>query len=524
MTHDKNTGSQHEIAEDWYPPPLISIEQLTNEQRVTATRATRGESLFITGPAGTGKSFLVRFIIQELERLHPKRIAVTASTGIAAANIGGQTLHSFAGIGNGLDARSVLIARVKRNVRICQRWRETQVLVIDEISMLSENVFELIAAIAQATRQSRVPFGGLQLILTGDFLQLPPVSTREKQRAKYCFESKAWNHGGFDSGTVVLQEVVRQSSDQHFVSILNEVRNGIVSPSAKVTLDSCNISVKALPQDGIVPTKLYCLNRNVDTENMTRLAALPGQPVVFQASDCCRDVLDAQTKKALFAILDQAIPSELALKKGAQVIMMKNKAELELVNGSRGIVVGFEHRLPLVRFETGLVICVGKARFVQGIFPAKVARIQVPSKLGWALTVHKAQGMTLTRAELQVDNAFEVGQAYVALSRLTSTTGLWIRGSGLSTANTLVDPIVLDFYRRVATTAVDDIAASPRGRKRLLSIGQTPSNQKRIRLSEQKRTQITLPNLFSSMACASTSSSTWVQPLEASADEVIVID
>mmetsp|Transcript_93271 Transcript_93271/g.263693 ORF Transcript_93271/g.263693 Transcript_93271/m.263693 type:complete len:679 (+) Transcript_93271:60-2096(+) len=442
----EDTGPEVEDDSVTEAQPPIEESQLTGEQRTAAARALRGESLFLTGAAGTGKSFLLRYLVQELEKLFPGLVAVTAPTGIAASNVGGQTIHSFAGVGFGDDPLPKLVRKVEKSKDAIKRWQSTRVLVLDEVSMLDAHLFESLNAIARKFRNSPLPFGGLQLIFCGDFLQLPPVQAKGERQRLFCFQAKGWAECGLDGGTVILQEAVRQAGDPGFARVLTEVRRGVVSPEAEALLASCSTDVKPTPDDGIVPTKLYCTNKNVDAENAKQLARLPGQEVLFRARNTC-GTRDPRRKLALNTMLDKKVPAELRLKQGAQVILVKNQPLLGLVNGSRGVVDAFRDRRPVVRFDNGQSVSIGLERFQHGSGASSITRIQVPLKLGWALTVHKAQGMTLTRGELQVDDAFEAGQAYVALSRLTSTAGLWIRGSGLSATNTRAHPEVLGFYK-----------------------------------------------------------------------------
>merc|ERR1740129_389 len=315
---------------------------------------------------------------------------------------------------------------VRRSSTVVGRWQNTRVLVIDEISMLDSNLFDALDAIGKAARMSQAPFGGLQVILCGDFLQLPPVQGRGEPTKSFCFQASAWKKNRLDAGTVVLTETVRQAGDPEFAKALNEIREGVVSPESEQLFRVCCVDVKAVPTDGIVPTRLYCLNVDVDRENSARLAQLPGQATVLRARDHFKGIRDPRLRQQFSTVLDKKVSSQLELKVGAQVIMLKNKPELKLVNGSRGIVESFEAGRPVVRFDNGKSVHLGVERFTQGSSSTSLTRLQVPLKLGWAMTVHKSQGTTLSRAELQVEDAFEAGQSYVALSRLTCTAGLWI--------------------------------------------------------------------------------------------------
>jgi len=428
----------------------IEAEDLTEEQQAAAQRALAGESLFLTGAAGTGKSFLLRYLVQELQLMHPNAVAITASTGIAAANIGGQTIHSFSGIGLGKGTARHLLNTVKKSATAVRRWQTTRVLVIDEISMLDGEIFSALEDIAAHFRRGnggpKIPFGGLQLILCGDFLQLPPVQGRGEREKMFCFQTKAWTKCGLDRGKVILRQSVRQAADAVFATILNDVRIGRVSALAEEKLAECNVDCKPPPTDGIVPTKLYCLNRNVDAENNAQLERLDGEKRTFVAKDVFKGCRSSRERAILQDVAERRSPSFLTIKVGAQVILTKNQPTIKLVNGSRGVVESFHNGYPLVRFDTGVAARIGLETSSTQYGTSEIQRIQVPLKLGWALTVHKAQGMTLSRAELQVDNAFEAGQVYVALSRLTSLNGLWIRGKGLSVKNTRASSEVLSFY------------------------------------------------------------------------------
>lgn len=443
---ESSESVQEELAH--LQPVLIQADQLTREQHSVVDNVFAGENLLLTGAAGTGKSFLLRYLIQELRLRHPEQVAITASTGIAAANIGGQTVHSFAGIGLGWGSVQRLVQQIQDNPQASKRWQQTQILVVDEVSMLDGQLFTKLEEIARRVRCSQLPFGGLQLLLSGDFLQLPPVQKADQDKRLFCFQSTVWKKCGLHKGVIALREPVRQGADPTFVQILNELRLGRVSPQAHEVFKACHKDVKAPPpDDGIVPTKLYCVNRDVDKENAVQLDELPGEAVVIKAEDAWIAEPCKSNRKNLQDTMSKRVPKKMSLKVGAQVILLKNKPDWGLVNGSRGIVVAFRSNYPMVRFETGVT-----RRLQEEIFELNTSngeglrRSQIPLKLGWALTVHKAAGLTLTRAELRVDRAFEAGQTYVALSRLTGTDGLWISGKGINQSSTRADPEALQFY------------------------------------------------------------------------------
>jgi ATP-dependent DNA helicase PIF1 len=442
------------------PPSAPAISALNLGQKAAYLRALAGANLFITGEAGTGKSYLLRSVIAGLEEKHPGALAATAPTGIAASHINGTTIHSWAGIGLGKGTPEALAEKVSKNSGACARWRAAKTLVVDEISMLDASLFSALDLIGRTVRGGCRPFGGLQVIACGDFFQLPPVSLKF---SGFAFQSPAWSASSM--ATCNLTEVVRQSGDGPFLSLLNEVRRGRLSVASSATLASCHVAKKPLPRDGIAPTRLYCTNRDVDSENAAHLAALPGGEEVFVSGQSWkRAPVDAAGEKAFAEAMEKKAPGKLRLKVGAQVLLTRNWAERSLVNGSRGIVVGFETTIlsggggisygvgsgcypgVVVRFDTGAVVTLGPTSTFLASRDGVGARIQLPLKLAWALTVHKSQGMTLTRAELVLEDAFAEGQVYVALSRVVNLKGLWVSGGAITQAAVKAHPAVLAFY------------------------------------------------------------------------------
>lgn len=445
------------------PKEALDRSMLTPEQARAADRALRGESIFVTGAAGTGKSFLLRYIIQELEKRHPGEVAITAPTGIAAINIGGQTIHSFSGVGMmGDKLKEVarpdryLLARIRNVESVSSRWRDSRVLVIDEISMLEPDLFEMLDMIGREIRGNRAGFGGLQLLLCGDFLQLPPVEADRNESASrwsFCFETPAWQRCQLKKGTVILQQAVRQSGDPGFVQLLNLVRAGQCTPRVQELCGQCLVSAKPRPNNGIIPTRLYCTNRDVDQENNRELAALRGAATLFTSSDhfapnrgSGSSKTSQNDKRKLLDLLNRTVPHELKLKVHAQVILLKRLKAYGLVNGSRGFVTELHDNAATVKFDNGSTVKVERERFQNSTASTVGHRQQLPLKLGWALTVHKSQGMTISNAEVHLDDAFSCGQAYVALSRLTGFAGLWIGGRGISQHNIRAHPKALAFY------------------------------------------------------------------------------
>lgn len=441
--------------------PKVQRTSLNAEQVRAADTARGGANCFFTGPAGVGKSYLLRYTVQELQARHPgeREIAVTAPTGIAASHVNGVTIHSFGGIGLGKGSSETLLRKVEGNPAAVTRWSKVKALVVDEVSMLDSKLFDALDLIARTVRGRLMePFGGIQLVLSGDFYQLPPISLGQ-YGAGFVFEATAWRTCCVR--TLLLSCIVRQQGDQAFIMHLNRVRLGQCPPATTAALAACHINRKPLPSDGILPTKLYCKNKAVDEVNMAKLRALEGNEEIFYAKDRFKSGSpDAAIKKQLLNAMEKKSVQELHLKIGAQVMLTRNRPDLKLVNGSRGVVVGFtvahcqksdsNVRCPVVRFDSGTQLTVTMFETFQAIQGLAMTRLQCPLKLAWALTVHKSQGMTLSRAELQLDDAFEFAQVYVALSRVISMEGLWIRGGEITQAVVKAHPAAHRFYAEAA--------------------------------------------------------------------------
>jgi ATP-dependent DNA helicase PIF1 len=298
----------------------------------------------------------------------------------------------------GKDDKQKLMLKVVGNKQAVTRWRRSKVLVIDEVSMLDRGLFELLDEVARKVRGSAKPFGGLQLVVVGDFMQLPPVN---KGDGHFAFQSRAWEAAGLNlPGSRVMLKQVERQSDPVFIKGLNEVRLGVVSPEFRSILDGCLISRKPLPSNGIIPTKLYAVNRDVDSENSTRLAELPGAVETMCAQD--RWVIkpvSKHTEQHLIEGVAKMIPDEIHLKVGAQVMLLRNRIRIggigdgpQLVNGSRGQILYFidsvlqpGKRIPVVRFDNGMEVPVGPVEYeYKGLnHDGAIVRDQIPLRLAW---------------------------------------------------------------------------------------------------------------------------------------------
>lgn len=388
-------------------------KEFTSEQEFIHDRIVKDRfSVFFTGPGGTGKSFLLEEIVKSLKRSR-RIVAVTASTGKAALNIGGCTLHSFAGIGLGRGTKEELLASVRKHKTAKDRWKVTDVLIIDEISMINGDLLDSLEFIARKIRNNDIPFGGIQLVLVGDNLQLPPVKS-----SKFVFEADCWKD--VVEETLQLTKIFRQE-DEEFIKMLNEVREGRVSDETETKLKALSRE-PVYPNDGISATHLYPLRSQVDEENQRRLDELPGKEYQYIAFDYG----SAANKNKLAK--DCMAPSVLCLKENAQVMLIKNFSET-LVNGSLGVIVGFDaNDYPMVKFDTGETLVMERMDWVIEDSEKKVIarRRQVPLILAYAITIHKSQSTTISRLKVDLGRSFGCGMAYVALSRARSMDGLQV--------------------------------------------------------------------------------------------------
>ena len=397
--------------------------------------AVSGKSFFLTGAGGTGKSYVIRSIVDALNR-EGKDVALTAMTGCAALLLGkgAKTLHSWAGIGLGKETAAVIIAKIKKSFKSKKNWMAADALIIDEISMMTPDLLDKLDEIGRGVRKhtSRLPFGGLQIILVGDMYQLPPVNKSGDEDHRFVFEAQVWRSTIQDS--VILRTVHRQS-DPVFLKILEEARAGRLSDNSIATLETRrNTEWKKLE---IKPTLLFTRRADVEQINMTQLKKCKGDDIVFKAKTVYSPAAFGvkatdQEKQWALEKMDKngSYVPELSLRVGAQVMLLTNMdVEHGLVNGSRGVIEKFcegPEPYPMVKFRNGEVIIISPASWASEDLEG-FNREQIPLRLAYAITIHKAQGATLDCALIDIgDNTFEYGQAYVALSRVRSLDCLYI--------------------------------------------------------------------------------------------------
>jgi ATP-dependent DNA helicase PIF1 len=462
------------------PPALPVAEpsiELSDEQKNILELVKSGRNIFFTGPAGTGKSVLLRAIIHYLRSVYGGNIGITAPTGIAGLNIGGQTIHSWAGVGFGKEPLEKLKFRI--NGDALKRWIEAKALIIDEVSMLDGRLFDKLEAIARFVREDSRPFGGIQLIASGDFFQLPPVPEQDstsKIDATFAFHARSWRQ--CIERKVKLSKVFRQK-DNMFIEMLASMRTGVLADWHKEEFQK--LCRKIDYDDGISPTLLFPLKSEVEKHNFACLSKLAGETVMYKAMDARgRDMYDdLLTVNQAAKLLEKLVcPKEVPLRLGAQVMLLRNMLQGVLVNGSLGKVVEFigvheaqtryiqmaelerrkegqaapivnspdakegerglialdghtfkkDQLWPLVKFTNGKLLLCSPVEFtVEGLKGnLEARRLQIPLALSWAMSIHKSQGQTLSRVKVDLGRIFEKGQAYVAISRATGMEGLEI--------------------------------------------------------------------------------------------------
>ncbi len=403
----------------------------------------QGENVFLTGEAGSGKTHVLNRYIHWL-RTHHIEPAVTASTGIAATHINGTTIHSWSGMGIADTLTDELRGQLAERSALSARIRKASVLIIDEISMISPAFLDGVDQICRdAHCEQSMAFGGMQVVFCGDFFQLPPIgganaSRNGKGHKRYAWQSQAW----LDAQIVpcYISEQHRQREDDALLRLLSIMRSGEMTDG---DLEDLAERFDATVADGLEPTRLYTHNEDVDRINSVALEKIDAQSFFYE--------METQGSVAGIEALKRGClaPEVVELREGAQVMFVKNNYEKGYINGSLGTVIAIDKDCgyPLVELYTGGHVLATPEEWVREKDGKRLAMIrQVPLRLAWAMTVHKSQGMSLDAAEIDLSKCFEVGQGYVALSRVRSIEGLYIRGFNAMASQ--VDPLTIKVDKR----------------------------------------------------------------------------
>lgn len=387
-----------------------------------------GANVFLTGEPGAGKTHTINEYTAYLKSCGVEA-SITASTGIAATHIGGMTIHSWSGIGIAKWLDQYTLDRITSNERTIKRLRYARVLIIDEVSMLSPETLSMVDAVCREVRQHGDAFGGLQVILVGDFFQLPPVQRDAgnpavqqelitNAPARFAYESPAWKR--LNPVVCYLTEQHRQN-DRHFLAFLSAMRANELTDQDRLLISTRLVDGTKAPEDA---PKLFTHNANVDAVNEQELAKINGEAREF--------VMQTHGIAPLVEVLKKGClsPEKLLLKVGAAVMFTKNNIANGFVNGTLGVVEGFAPTGdPEVRVRDGRLVLASRVEWNLQEGRTVLAQIsQVPLRLAWAITVHKSQGMSLDAAVMDLSKVFEYGQGYVAISRVRSLAGVHLLG------------------------------------------------------------------------------------------------
>lgn len=384
------------------------------DQSLALSIMLSGESVFLTGPAGTGKTFLLNQFIEQSKK-NGKKISITATTGIAATHLNGSTIHSWSGIGIRDSFENTFFDRLSKSRK--DTIEKTNILIIDEISMLNDFRLDMIDEVCKKVRNNEKPFGGLQVVFSGDFFQLPPINRERSDKPGFAIYSYAWQE--LNPVICYLTEQFRQD-DKNLYRVLNSIREGY---NDEEILEKLLARLDTEPHISV--TELHTTNVDVDMINNKMLDKIDSEEIQYSwTTNGPKNYLENLSKSIL-------APEKLRLKQGALVMAVKNSSDKKFVNGSLGVVVGFLSgtNYPIIKFNNGNEIPIFPESWELRDGDRKLATItQIPLRLAWAITIHKAQGMTLDGAVIDLSKAFVEGMGYVALSRLKNLESLFLKG------------------------------------------------------------------------------------------------
>lgn len=425
---------------------IKDTDTLTEEQQRVYDLIESGRNVFVTGCGGSGKTFLIRYYVKNTSNKKKNNsIGVTSTTGVSAVLIGGVTIHSFLGLGIGTGDVELLYERISNRRYILQRWKKIKTLIIDEVSMLDPTLFEKIDQLFRIIRSNNRPFGGVQIIATGDFLQIAPVKAD-----KYCFQTEAWSNCNFHVAQLVRN--VRQEDDAMFTECLKRMRLGDIDSLVCDTLAVReNIEFDRLD---IQPTYLFPLKRHAHAYNMKKYKKLiESEDVERHKYEATIEVLDPDVIQRKDRIIENTrIDKTLDLAVGAQVVLTTNlDVNSGLSNGSRGVILSFTRgSLPVVKFMNDIETVVDYHTFeIEEMGDTIMTVEQIPLKLAYAMTIHSAQGGTLDCAVIDMANVFEYGQAYVACSRVRKVENLYFK-KRINYRAIKAHPAAVEFYNNLS--------------------------------------------------------------------------
>lgn len=408
------------------------------DQELALAILLSGRSALLTGAAGTGKTHLLNTFIAQA-RKRGKKVSVTATTGLAATHLGGNTIHSWSGIGVSDHLPNNFFERLSKTRR--DVISKTDVLIIDEISMLHDFRLDMIDKVLRTVRENDQPFGGIQLVMSGDFFQLPPVNRPNEQGGGFVVYSDAWQE--LQPAVLYLERQYRQN-DEQLLEILTALRTGDVR---RHHVEALLARTEIEPPDGDI-TELHTVNVDVDDINIQKLAELPGEERSYQQTTTGSKIYVENLQRSVLA------PENLVIKLGALVMAVKNSPQKLYANGSIGVVVDFEPltEYPVVEFRDGRRVTMVPDVWELRDGERKRASIsQVPLRLAWAITVHKSQGMTLDAAKIDLRKAFVEGMGYVALSRVRDLDNLYLYGINRRALEVSPDALAIDEVLRQAS-------------------------------------------------------------------------
>ena len=476
----------------------MNINNLSHEQKYALYKFKRGENLFVTGPGGTGKTFLIRHLINSAKE-NKKNVQVCALTGCASVllNCSARTIHSWSGIKLARGDANTIIESVLRSNRTIKNWQSVKILIVDEVSMMSKKIFNILNEIGKRVRHSSLPFGGIQVIFTGDFFQLPPVGNNMSDPGSedFCFESDEWYKVFKLENHIELNSMFRQK-DQEYINILNEIRKGELSEKNTQILEKY-VGREYLKSDNTLytPTKLFPTRAKTDYTNNMMFNMLDEDEYHLElgVKTDCTVLLDGgnnnknggkaftyeqimkcnrmtqQEREYEIEYLKNNTPCEkiLKLKVGSNVLCCANiDLDNGICNGSQGIIKRIEERgeatIIEVKFTNGITRVIEPHWWQSEEYPC-IAIKQYPLLLSWAMTIHKIQGATLDMAEIDIGSSiFEYGQTYVALSRIKSLNGLYL--SDFNPNKIKPNPKVINFYKgipKIDLHEVDKVEKQP---------------------------------------------------------------